>query len=284
MYLKPFFCIFILYAAVFIPSVFAQGTAWVTVEGMASMENVTKEEARRLAIEDAMRNAVEEVVGVNVLADTIVTNFMLSGDIVKVTPYGKVVDKEIIEEGVREIREKGKTTPSLIYRVKMKVKVSKEEGTTDPYFKINATLNRNVFNEGDEMVIKVSSTKDCYITIFNITEDEKTLILMPNRFRRENFIKANEAIIFPDEYENKRGIKLKATLPSGRKSVTERMYILALKQKLNFDTGKYTEGIHGIYTGKTAFINALLKEIVDIPLSERSEGFIQYQIKAGSEN
>ena len=270
--------IFILQSIFFIPLVFAQDASWVTVEGIAAMENVTKEEARRIAIENALGRAVEEAVGSNIVAETIVINYRISGDIVKVMPYGRVIDREIIEEGVGEIREEGQTTPALIYRVKMKAKVIQEKGTIDPYFKINATLNRAVFKEGDDMLIKVIPTKDCYVTIFNILEDEKVIILIPNRYRGDNFIKAHETFIFPNEDDKRRGIKLISHAAEGRKAVTETIYVLGLKQPLRFDTARFRVGIFGVYKGKTAFINDLIKEIIDIPPSERAESFLQYRI------
>ena len=270
--------IFILQFILFTPLVFAQDATWVTVEGIAAMENVTKEEARRIAIENALGRAVEEVVGTNIVAETIVINYRISGDIVKAMPYGKVIDREIIEEGVGEIRQKGRTTPSLIYRVKMKAKVIQEKGSIDPYFKINATLNRAVFKEGDDMQIKVIPTKDCYVTIFNILEDEKVIILIPNRYKGNNFIKAHETFIFPDEDDKKMGIKLISHVPEERKTVAEIIYVLGLKQPLRFDTARFRAGIFGVYNGKTAFINDLIKEIIDVPPSERAESFLQYRI------
>jgi hypothetical protein len=245
---------------------------------MASMENVTKEDARRLAIKDAMRKAVEKIVGVEILAETIAINFKLAGDIVKAMPYGRVIDREILEENVDEIREEGKTTPSLIYKVKMKARVFKEKGKTDTYFKIDAAFNKDVFKEGDEMELRVTPTKDCYITIFNILEDEKVIILIPNRYKENNFIKANETFSFPDEGDKRRGIKLIAHTGEGKNSVTETIYILGLKQPLSFDTSRFAVGLYGIYNGQTAFINDLLKEIIEVPLFERAEKFIQYRI------
>lgn len=108
--------------------VFAQDFQTVTVEGKASIGNVTIAEARRLAIEDAMREAVEVVVGVNIIADTLVIDSMTSGDFIRAIPYGRVMEKEIIEESVMESRVQGKTDLALIYRVKMIAKVCKEKG------------------------------------------------------------------------------------------------------------------------------------------------------------
>jgi len=52
--------------------VLAQDSEWVTVEGIAPIENVTKPEARKMAIDNARREAVERVVGVDILSETMV--------------------------------------------------------------------------------------------------------------------------------------------------------------------------------------------------------------------
>jgi hypothetical protein len=278
-YKNIFYSLFFLSLVLYNP-IFAQDFQWVTIVGMASMENVSKEEARRLAMEDGMRKAVEEVVGVNILAETLVINFQTSGDIIRAIPYGRVVEKEIVEEGVDELRVAGKSAPSLMYRVKMKVKVAKEKGSPDPYFKLEATLNRDVFNERDEMVIKVQPQRDCHLNIFCILEDERVFILLPNRYRANNFIRANETFNFPDESDKKAGMNLRVHTLPGEKSAHESIYIVCLKQPLSFDTAKFEEGIYGLYAGKTAFLNELIKEIIEIPLSERAERFIRYEIRS----
>lgn len=60
---------------------------WVTVEGFAALENVTKQEARLLAIADARRNAVEKIVGVDLVSETLVINSEISGDVICTIPY-----------------------------------------------------------------------------------------------------------------------------------------------------------------------------------------------------
>ena len=102
-------------------------------------------------------------------------NLRLSSSIVGVIPYGRVVDKEIIEESVEPILKKGQAVPSLRYRVRMKAGVAEETTGADPHFRLNASLNRPSFNDGDEMLITIKPTKDCYVSVFIILEDEKVL-------------------------------------------------------------------------------------------------------------
>jgi hypothetical protein len=225
-----------------------------------------------------MRRAVEEAVGADIISETLVINLKVAADIIKALPYGKVLDREIIEEGVRETGKKGKLIPASEYRIKMKSEVFIEEGKADPNFKIAASFNRSFFKEGDEMEIRISSTRDCYLNIFNVLEDERVLILIPNHYRRENFVKANEAFTFPNDEDRRRGMKLKIHGLEGRKSIREAIYILGLQRPLRLNAVKYKEGIYTSYTGQTGFIKDFVKEIIGIPPSERAEKFIQYQV------
>lgn len=268
--------LFITFIPLFIAS--ADNASWVTTEGFSAMENITKEDARRLAIEDAERNAVEQVAGVTISADTIVTNFTISSDVISAIPYGKVIDREIIEEDIKTIKDEKTVRPSFIYYVKLKAKVAKEKGNIDPYFKLDASLNRTVFKDGEEMQIKVKPHRDCYITIFNILEDDKVLTLIPNRYIKDTLIKANEYLVFPDEGIKKMGINLKVHGVEGKDVTKEKIYILCFKQPVDFGN-KFEEGIFGIYKGATAFIKELKRKVVDIPLSERAERFLLYEIR-----
>jgi hypothetical protein len=259
--------------------VFSQDSEWVTVNGIAAIENVTKNEARKRAIANARREAVEKVVGVDILSETMVINYHMSGDVIRTIPHGKVIGQEIIKEEIELIPAKNKgEAPYLAYKVTMRANVIKEKGQTDVFFRLEAELNRTVFREGDFMEIRVTPSRDCYLSIFNILEDETAIILFPNRFKQNNFVKANTTFIFPDDTDRKRGITLEAFVVEGKEKVDEIIHILALKEPLHFNTAKFQEGIFGIYDGRSAMVNDLVKNIVGIPLSHRAEKFIQYRI------
>jgi hypothetical protein len=279
--------IFVLQCAFFVPFLLAQDVTWVTVEGTAPVEQISKEQARSRAIEDAMRKAVEEVVGANISAETLVVNLRLSGSILGAIPYGRLIDKEILEEGLKEIRKEGQEAPSLLYWVRMKAGVAEETSGVDPSFRLQASLNQSSFKDGDEMLIRLRPTKDCYFSVFNILEDEKVLRLIPNQFKEDNFLTANETFCFPEEDDKNRGIELRVHTPEDKDAVTESIYILALKQPFELHAARFQEGIYGLYNGQTAFMKDLIKEVVGIPLSERAEKLIQYQIrkdKTGASN
>ena len=270
---------FILVLVLFNSPVFSQDSEWVTVDGIAPIENVTKNEARKMAIANARREAVEKVVGVDILSETMVINYNVSGDVIRTIPYGKVIGQEIIKEEIELIPAKNKgDAPYLAYKIKMRARVIKEKGQTDVFFRLEAELNRTVFREGDLMEIRVTPSRDCYLSIFNILEDETAIILFPNRFKQNNFVKANATFTFPDDTDRKKGITLEAFLGAGKEKEDEIIHILALKEPLHFNTARFQEGIYGIYDGKSAMVSDLVKNIVGIPLSHRAEKFIQYRI------
>ena len=259
-------------------NVMAADFQWVTVEGIASMENNTKQEARRLAIEDARRKAVEEVAGVNIIAESIVIDFSLSGDIIKSVPYGKTLKEKIIKESVDTIFKEGITTPFLIYKVKMRVQVAKETKAPDPYFNLKASLNKSSFKDGDEMELKIKATKACYIYIFNVLEDDKVIRLMPNLNKKDNFLSDDGILILPDKSDKKKGISLIAHLPEGCETAKEIMYILAVKKPFMYDCEQFKDGLFHTYDGQTAFMRDLIEDLVNIPPTDRVEQFIQYRI------
>jgi len=252
---------------------------WVTVEGVAPLENTTKNNARQMAINDARRKAVEQVVGVNLLSQTLVINHRTAGDVVCTLPYGKVIDQEIIHEEVETTPAHGKgEAPFLTYKVKARIQVFKEKGRSDPYFQVSARMNRTEFKHGDDMQIRITPTRDAYIMIFNILEDERVLILYPNRYFQKNFVKAGTTFVFPDVENHREGIRLVATLDGNRSSSNENIYILATREPMVFDTAKYSEGIFGVYDGTSALVCDLVRKTVSIPLSERAEQFLPYRI------
>lgn len=260
------------------PSVSAQAPTWITIEGTAPMANLSKKEARARAVNDAMRKAVRDVVGVHISVETLAINLRLSGGMIGVIPYGRVAASEILEESIVNVHIQGQKHPSLEYRVKMRAGVVEETGESDPSFRLKSSLNKTGFIDGDEMQIRIKSTNDCYIWVFIILEDEKVLRLIPNRFKKNNLLKADKAFFFPDENDKKMGISLKVHAPEGKDVTREMVYILALKQPQNWSVPGLQEGIYGEYDGKTSFMKEMIREIVHIPVDQRAETLLHYQI------
>ncbi len=179
----------------------------------------------------------------------------------------------------RPIRNTGDQGGEFVFISTESTKPVKKRDKADPLFKVRAGINSNVFEEGDHIELRITPTKDAYITVFNILEDQSVIILFPNHFRQNNFVKANSTIIFPDDNDHKNGISLEAFVPEGKTETKEMFHVLALREPLNFDTENFSEGIFGVYKGSSGFVHDLAKETVSIPLSQRTETFLHYRIE-----
>ena len=55
-------------------------------------------------------------------------------------------------------------------------------------------------------------------------------------------VRADSTFVFPDENDRRKGIRLEAFVGEGKQKTDEIFHVLALKEKLSFDTGRYSEG------------------------------------------
>jgi hypothetical protein len=257
----------------------AQNVVWVTVEGKAPANKGNREIVRQLALKAAERNAMAQALSSEITVETLLVNFRLSGSILGVIPHGKIVEKEILEEGL--IKSVGQDTAGqgAVYRVRMRAGMVRETSGTDPSFYLNADINQSVFKNGDMLEIHIRSTKNCYLSIFNILEGRKIIRLFPNYLSEKNYLPADQNYIFPSPEDHKKGLNLRVHLPEGRETVTESIYILALLQPLELAAVNAQEGIFGVFKGQTGFMQDLICQVAGIPLAARAEAFIQYEIQ-----
>lgn len=256
----------------------AQEVVWVTVEGKAPVTDGNREKARRRALRAADRNAVAQALASEVTVETLLVNLRLSGSILGAIPYGKTVRKEILEEGLVESTGK-KAGQGAVYRVRIKAGVVRKTEGADPSFFLDTGINQSVFKDGDALEIHIRSSRDCYLSIFNIIEGQKIIRLLPNYLSGKNYLPADKNYIFPSREDHGKGLNLRVHLPKDKQSVTESIYILALLQPLELNSVQAQEGIFGVFDGDTAFMRDLIREVASIPLAGRAEAFMQYEIR-----
>jgi hypothetical protein len=261
-----------------VPATATQDVIWVTVEGSAEVIDGNVEKARESAIENAEQKAIRDVIVANISLESLLVNLKLSGTMVGAIPHGKIIESQIIDEKADSIIGKIENTSSHFYKVKLKAGVIESTTSEDKAFQIEAKLNQSDFLDGDEMQIHLNSTEDCFYSIFILMENEKVLKLIPNRFRENNFLESNRAYKIPDIEDNQKDIILRVYVPPNKSFTKEAVYILALKQPFYLDNTDIQEGIYGIYSGQSVFIDELINEIIDIPLEDRAEVLIPYTI------
>ncbi len=257
----------------------ARELIWVTVEGKAPVVSGDTKKARQQAIEAAEREAVAEALAKGISVETLLVNLRLSGSIVGAIPFGKVAQKKILEEREIEAADSESGKQDRLFHVRMKAGVVREAGGEDPSFHLDAAINQSVFADGDELEIHIRSTKECYFAIFNILENQKVIRLLPNYLSRKKSLAANENFVFPGTKDRKKGLRLLLHLPAKKNTTTESIYILALTRPFELKSIKVQEGIFGVFNGQTAFMKDLIREVVGIPLANRAEALMQYEIR-----
>jgi len=250
----------------------------VTATGVAAMANLTPEEARNLALKRARQNAIEEVCGVSVQAETLIHNNMLSADFIHSVSYGRIIDEEILAWDTDVTRQSPKLPPSVAYRVTIKARVKPEKGKPDPYYQVSVGLNKKVYRSGDEMIIRVKATKPSYISVLNFAADGSVTLLYPNRLRKNNYIKALKQYQIPSKADRNDVLKLQvSTLPGHRKD-TEFIKVIATRQPIHLLDGLLTQGQYGVMDTVNLAAVEIARMVSAIPLKDRAEHTVFYEI------
>lgn len=262
-------------------AVSATEQGWVEAVGEATADDTrTLKEVKQEALDQARRQAIERVVGLKVEGETMVRDFAMKSDFVASLSSGMILEEKILRWETQTIQKGETSAPVLMYRVFIRAKVASEAASPDPAFKISATLNRPLFKNGDDVVLRIKSTRDCYLTILVVTEKNHVFLVLPNKYKKINFLREGEEYSYPSETDVSKGLTLKAGLLPGVKRAKEHVRIIATRKPVNFTPDVFAEGI-GLesFARETATVSELVKELITIPAHERAEVFLAYEIE-----
>ena len=250
------------------------GDGWYEVMGMSSLENLTPEQATRKAEDNACREAIEHFSGVQVSSSS---SYVLGeSERMDVDKYSQIINSVsagLILEKMPLI--KPRIIPeSLDIEVKLKVKVGKQKGKSDPKFKLRSSLDREYYKHGEEMTISVTPSIDCYLNILNFSSNDSVYILFPNTLLENNFVKASEKFLLPSEEHRERGIRFRVGLLPGKEEDLEMIKILATKENIPFTA---LSSISTIGTYESTAID-IIGWIMDIPRDQMTESTLQFWI------
>ncbi len=273
--MKYFIVLFLLFSSMTFadgirPQISDLGNGWYEVTTSVRVENITPEQAQNKAIQNACQLAVEQFAGIEITGRTSLIQAESNNEITmdhfsKLTNQisnGIILEKEILKEVNLAFNE------GILKSVTLKIKVGKQQGKVDPYFSIDADLNKIYFQDGEELLLSVTPSKDCYLTILNIMSDENVTTVFPNQYRKDNFVKANELFELPNENDNKLGIMFKVHLLPDKLEDTEIIKIIATKEPVSININS---------DFNTAF-EALQNWLVTIPRDQIEEIDLQYFI------
>lgn len=185
-----------LLAFLLMPVVGYAQTRTVTVQGLWEMANITPEQARLLALENAKENALREA---GVAEDFIVINTGTISD--KINSFvsfsnselqGEIIDYEILDEGIRSQQRRH------FYEIAIEAKVRTGKVKHDPEFDLFINGIKNTpYRDGEMFLFSIRPSKDGYITLFWVDEQGNGACIFPNEAETSERFLAGETYIFP---------------------------------------------------------------------------------------
>ncbi len=197
-----------------------------------SIENITPQEAIKLAKNKAYNKTLDyeeiEVSASSMILQTSENEKFkdIFAKYVCTSSSGTIIGSSILEE--KKFVENNRVFLKLV----IEVKVGKHKKKKDPYFNIEANLNKDNIREGESLSISVKSSKDCYITVLDIQSNNSINQIFPNQFQSDNYLAKNKTLNLPTEQEIKLGLEYVSSLLEGKDSDLELIKIIATKKPL----------------------------------------------------
>ena len=213
------------------------GCTWVEARaGVDFGQHDTKHQAMAQAISEARAKAIEGFLGVKVQdrfinfqqESTLRGQVGLTESLLRVTQLGRILKEVVIGHGPRDAGD----CAGCRYAAYIRACIVPLADHSDKGFKVDVTLSRTRFVDGDEGLIQVTTTRDAYLYIYSVDVDWNAAMLFPNDFVADNHVKAGQALIFPSEDLKKRGVRVKARLPAGATVSAEMIRVIASKEPL----------------------------------------------------
>jgi hypothetical protein len=230
--------------------------------------DISPKKARENAIKEACNKIIEYAGGVKIQTSSFYFQNPLVNDFYNFSIQDTkaiILKKDIIKE------ENLVLDGNIVKKVLVRAKIGIVKGEKDPYFNLKAEINRNNFQENDEVKIEAKASKDCYLTVLNIAYDGFIYLLFPNKLRKNNFLKKGKKLYIPDSKNPK--MRLKAALLEGEEKAYEFFQVIATKERLDFIFNEFSD--YGTYKG--SFENIMM-QIVNIPKSEIEIKSIPYSV------
>lgn len=170
----------------------------ISAEGSCAIVGMSAEQCQFIALQRARAAAIEQASGVSVASSTLVTNMALTADFIKTYANGFIVNEKVQWLPLSQYQKNPSTPPIPEYRVKIIADVRVPEQKIKP-IGLKAKTNSIVFKNGDKAIVHVSAGREAKIAIFNITADDKVVMVFPNEHDKDNLISKDKKLSFPDK-------------------------------------------------------------------------------------
>ena len=213
------------------------GCTWVAATGSVRFgEQDTKHQAFAQAIAEARRKAIDTLLGVRIDhrfmdfqgENTLRGEFVLTEKLLRATQLGRAVKENVLYVG--PVDDPGCVACRVEARIQTCLVPEKERGDKD--FHVHLQLNRSNYQNGDEVIITATSTRDSYLYLYNVDLDFRAALIAPNKYVPSVRVKAGETWVYPSDDLRTKGLRATAQLLPGSSVSAETIRVLASKAAL----------------------------------------------------
>ena len=254
---------------------------WRTGQGEVIISHMTPEQARARAFDLARSQAVEsgmrEISSVKLLLEDDTASIFCSRISSRV--HTRILREDTLLDTIVLGSFEGSMVATHIAKIRAQVHV--DETTERSSYGFYFRLNKEHFIEGDAMEVSVQLARDSYIHIFNITADNRVLMLFPTSANPQRMLAGGKLFTYPDDRAALRVYPLEGNTES-----VEEIRIVVTKKPLFFsfvdlDTSYGGEGFIDLSEMDLATLET---HIAAVPFNERSDSTITYTVRARYNN
>ena len=266
-------------------------TDWTEATGRCYSTDVTPEEGWRQAQRDAEANAIRHVLGIRIMDETFGVKaesmdsddksnyFSVFSELSRSTTSGHIIAEDVLSKKLETAND------YPLYTVKIRAVVARDSGKSDPGFRVDIHLNKDVYYDrgspdiNDAVKFSITASENCYLYLFDIMANDSVLLLIPDPYFSDNYYSAAQG---PAGFQKKLAelpIKLRVGLPPGKQTSTEMLYLVALKKKIDFFSPHVTKETLGIIPTYRSALLDLQKWLVRIPRNLRTSASASFTIR-----
>lgn len=237
----------------------------------------TPEEARRQALQRARDQAVAEVTGIHVAAQQLRLKTEVQDGVhdafsylVHTSSHGRIV-----HEQVRYDTRLVDDVP--VYRATLTAEVALEDGVRDPGFSLDLRTSplSNTFRDDEPIVLEITASRDCYLTVLNLRSDGGVGLIFPNRFAADSRISPGETVHLPERSD---GFEIRVSLDEGRRTDHEQILVIATLDPVPFRLPEVSGDELAARDDDDVTLAALNRWLLQIPVERRVEALWDYRV------
>lgn len=262
----------------------AESLATVTVvaEGVAPfLKDMSLDEVRGRARDEARRNAIEQAVGVFVRSTSVLHNSQITDELISSVSRGVIEQEQWADEQIEEVKDGKRPGPAMaMYRTTIKAQVRPVHVERRAGFDVRGSLNKTVFQENEEALIKIRSTQPAYLHVFSVTQEGGVTLLLPNKFVERNQITPDQEVVFPNDTLRALGVRLRVSLPKGTKKAQEYIKVIATRKPVSLVGTDASGDIFKTYTGaENGMIQDVIKRLAQLEDADWNETTLPYEVR-----